>query len=139
MTDNEDKEILIRYRLEQANEALREAKLLRAASNTTLGAVNRAYYAMFYGVLALLQRIEKVPRKHSGAIALFDSEFVKKGIFSKEISSHLHQAFAFRQSSDYHTTEPVSLEKTDEIIHYSSAFLKTIEAFLEGSADGRET
>jgi uncharacterized protein (UPF0332 family) len=138
MIQSDDKEILIRYRLEQAHEALREAELLRANSNTTLGAVNRAYYSMFYAVLALLQRVEKVPRKHSGAIALFDSEFVRKGVFSKELSSHLHQAFAFRQSSDYHTSEPVSIEKTDEIIHYSMVFLKTIEAYLKGSIHGYE-
>jgi uncharacterized protein (UPF0332 family) len=34
---------------------------------------------MFYAVLALLQKVGKVPRKHSGAISLFDTEFVRKG------------------------------------------------------------
>jgi len=34
---------------------------------------------MFYAVLALLQKIGKVPRKHSGAISLFDTELVLKG------------------------------------------------------------
>jgi uncharacterized protein (UPF0332 family) len=38
--------------------------------------MNRLYYAMFYAVLALLQEKEMGTSKHSGAIALFDREFV---------------------------------------------------------------
>jgi len=139
MIQDKDKEILIRYRMDQAHSALKEAVFLREKSDTTLGAVNRSYYAMFYAVLALLQRIEKVPRKHSGAIALFDSEFVRKGIFPKALSTHLHRAFAFRQDSDYHAIKPVSLEDTDELIRNASSFVETIGAYLKGSADGQET
>jgi uncharacterized protein (UPF0332 family) len=139
LSNDKDKKILIHYRLEQAHSALKEAIFLRANSDTTLGAVNRAYYAMFYAVLALLQQIEKVPRKHSGAIALFDSEFVKKGLFRKELSSFLHQAFASRQDSDYHAIEPISLEKTDEIIRNASVFFQTIEAYLKGAVPRRQT
>jgi uncharacterized protein (UPF0332 family) len=54
MTTHSDKDILIRHRIDQARYALKEAALLRENSATTLGAVNRAYYAMFYAVLALL-------------------------------------------------------------------------------------
>jgi uncharacterized protein len=135
MISNSDKEILIRHRMDQARSALKEAALLRENSNTTLGAVNRAYYAMFYAVLALLQKVEKVPRKHSGAIALFDSEFVRKGIFPKELSSYLRQAFASRQSSDYHVIEPTSIDKTDEMIRHACVFVDQIDAYLKGSAD----
>jgi uncharacterized protein (UPF0332 family) len=135
MNQDKDKEILIRYRMDQAHSALKEAVFLREKSDTTLGAVNRSNYAM----LALLQRIEKVPRKHSGAIALFDSEFVRKGIFPKALSTHLHRAFAFRQDSDYHAIKPVSLEDTDELIRNASSFVETIRAYLKGSAEGQET
>lgn len=138
MINDKDKEILIRYRMDQAQSALKDALFLRENSDTTLGAVNRAYYAMFYAVLALLQKIEKVPRKHSGAIALFDSEFVKKGIFTKESSGFLHQAFASRQDSDYRAIEPISSEKTDEMIRNASDFVQTIEAYLKGAAEGEE-
>jgi len=139
MINNTDKEILIRYRMDQAQSALKEALFLRENSDTTLGAVNRAYYAMFYAVLALLQKIEKVPRKHSGAIALFDTEFVKKGIFKKEFSGFLHHALASRQDSDYHAIEPISLEITDEMIRNASVFVQTIDAHLKGAADSEET
>ena len=45
---------LLRYRMSQANDSLREASILRNAT-APRGAVNRAYYAMFYALLALLR------------------------------------------------------------------------------------
>lgn len=51
--------------------------------------MNRLYYAMFYAVLALLQEKEMGTSKHSGAIALFDREYVKTGLFPKEMSKAL--------------------------------------------------
>ncbi|MEW6680404.1 MAG: HEPN domain-containing protein [bacterium] len=65
--------------------------------------VNRAYYAMFYVALALLQKIGKVPVKHTGVISIFDTEFVLKDIFPKELSRAFHKAFELRQTSDYKT------------------------------------
>lgn len=49
----EQLQALVRYRLQQAAETLREASLLLDQS-AWRGAQNRAYYAMFYAVLALL-------------------------------------------------------------------------------------
>ena len=49
--------VLVVYRMDQARAALEEALLLHHSGKTTLGVVNRAYYAMFYAVLALLQKI----------------------------------------------------------------------------------
>jgi uncharacterized protein (UPF0332 family) len=44
---------LLRYRIEQAHETLREAEILLNES-ALRGTINRAYYAMFYALLALL-------------------------------------------------------------------------------------
>jgi uncharacterized protein len=131
---DQNQEILIRHRMKQAKDALEEANLLMSQSRTTLGAVNRAYYAMFYAVLALLQFINKTPRKHSGAITLFDAEFVKKEIFPKELSINLHKAFESRQVSDYHVVEPMSREDAKEIILNASSFIRIVEDYLMESA-----
>lgn len=81
-------------------EALRESQILLEAS-AFMGTINRAYYAMFYVLLAVLvvNRLSAV--KHSGAIALFDREFVKTGISPKSLSRSLHIAFDRRQRHDY--------------------------------------
>lgn len=62
---------LLRYRMRQADDSLREASILRDA-DAQRGAVNRAYYAMFYALLALLATKQLGTSRHSGAISLFD-------------------------------------------------------------------
>ena len=56
---------------------------------------------MFYAALALLQKAGKIPSKHAGTIGLFDTEFVVKGVFPRELSRDFHKAFELRQASDY--------------------------------------
>jgi len=63
---NEEVTPLVRYRLEQADAALGDAKFLLEGNRSPQSIVNRAYYAMFYAALALLQKIGKVPSKHAG-------------------------------------------------------------------------
>jgi hypothetical protein len=81
----EYKEILIKYRLGQAEETLKDAELLLSGGSPR-SIVNRAYYATFYSVLALLTKKGEASSKHSGVIALFDAHFVKSGIFPKDMS-----------------------------------------------------
>jgi uncharacterized protein (UPF0332 family) len=100
---------LITLRLDQAQQALRSAKIL-LDSDDTQGAVNRSYYAMFYAVSALLETRRLGTSKHSGAISLFDREFVKAGVFDKRLSKSLHRAFNLRQESDYSPEKSVSYE-----------------------------
>jgi uncharacterized protein len=106
---SKDIEILIKHRLEQAQEALDDAKYLIDGNRSPQSIVNRSYYAMFYAAPALLQKISKAPSKHSGVINLFDKEFVMRGIFEKEISKDFHKAFELRQSIDYKIIKPISL------------------------------
>jgi len=87
---------LVNYRLEQADESLEAARTLLDKKLIRLS-VNRAYYAMFYAVLALLAGGKQETSKHSGAIALFNKDFVKQGIFKKDFSRWLHDAFDLRQ------------------------------------------
>lgn len=96
----EEIDILIKYRLEQARAALDDAKYLFDGNRSPQSIVNRSCYAMFYAALALLQKISKVPSKHSGVISLFDKEFVMKGIFAKDLSKDFHKAFELRQTID---------------------------------------
>jgi uncharacterized protein (UPF0332 family) len=60
--------VLVNYRLEQAQTALEDGKFLLEGGRSPQSIVNQAYYAMFYAALALLQKIGKVPSKHTGVI-----------------------------------------------------------------------
>jgi len=91
---------LIRNRMEQAKTALDDAQFLFKGDRSPQSVVNRAYYAMFYAALALLQKVGKIPTKHTGVISLFDTEFALKGIIPKDLSKDFHKAFELRQVSD---------------------------------------
>lgn len=83
MTDN--RKALIEYRLTRAKDSLKEADVLHKSGMSFRSVINRLYYSMFYTVPALLQNKELGTSKHSGAISLFDREYVKPGIFSREM------------------------------------------------------
>ena len=94
--------------------------------------MNRLYYAMFYAVLALLQEKEMGTSKHSGAIALFDREFVKTGAVPKEMSKALHRAFELRQKGDYMEETEVTSDDVAEIRPVAEQFVESAEQFLLG-------
>ena len=125
-------QILIKYRLEQAQTALDDAKYMIDGNRSPQSIVNRSYYAMFYAVLALLQKISKVPSKHSGVINLFDKEFVKKGIFEKDLSKDFHKAFELRQTVDYKIIKPITSDRAEEIWNKAFLFVQKLEHYLLG-------
>ncbi len=131
-----DEEIssLVQYRMEQARTALEDAQFLLDGNRSPQSIVNRAYYGMFYSALALLQKIGKVPSKHSGVVSLFDTEFVVKGAFSKELSRDFHKAFELRQVSDYKTSVPISRERAEETLSKAKQFVESVEHYLAEQA-----
>jgi uncharacterized protein (UPF0332 family) len=127
---NPDVAALIKYRLEQSQVAIDDAVYLLNGNRSTQGVVNRAYYAMFYAALALLQKIGKAPSKHTGVISIFDTEFVAKGIFAKELSKDLHRAFEERQIADYKVIKPVAEDEAREAVEKTAKFVEAVKAHL---------
>jgi len=135
---SEDVAVLVRKRLRQAEGVLRDARSLIDVAGTRESIVNRVYYAMFYVVLAALQSIRRAPRKHRGAISLFDTEFVLKGVFTKEMSADLHRIFESRQDIDYGTAEAPADEPMDLEALYSKAavFVQAVKDHLLSGMSG---
>jgi uncharacterized protein (UPF0332 family) len=121
---------LIKYRLTQAQDSIREADVLDQFGMSRRSVMNRLYYAMFYAVLALLQEKELGTSKHSGAIALFDREYVKTGLFSKEMSKALHRAFELRQKGDYMEETEVTVDDVIEIRSAAEPFVIGVEKYF---------
>ena len=122
--------VLVARRMQQATEALEDGKYLLAAGRGARTAVNRAYYAAFYAVLALLQALGKTPRKHRGVLALFDTEYVRTGRLPKELSAALHQLLDARQEDDYRRPDPVLPEEATEFIAVTEQFVQAIRDHL---------
>jgi uncharacterized protein (UPF0332 family) len=126
---NDPVRALVEYRLEQGQAALRQARLL-ADSSEWSGAVNRGYYAMFYGALALLVSKGLGSSKHSGVLALVDREFVHPGVLPKEQSQAFRRAFGARQQSDYVEFRPATEKHATRTINEAEKFLEQVVSIL---------
>ncbi len=113
---------LIKYRIGQSKQTLNEANIL-FENKAFRGSVNRSYYAMFYSLLALLSTKSLSTSKHSGAINLFDKEFVKTGMFSKHMSEILRKGFANRQTGDYDEMIEINEEVSQQMLINASNFV----------------
>ena len=95
-----DKNAIIQYRLERANETLEEAQLMVDNQHWN-AAVNRLYYVCFYSVHALLLRFDHPTHTHSGTKNAFHQHFVKPGQVPLELSRFYDLLFNQRQHGDY--------------------------------------
>lgn len=129
----EERKALIDYRLEQADESLYSALILFEHKKYR-PSVSRSYYAMFYSVQALLIRKKFITSKHSGAISIFNREFVKKNIFDREFSQWLQEAFDLRQRADYREMFTVSSKRAKTVLENARLFVEEIKKRL--SEDG---
>ncbi|MEN8444909.1 MAG: HEPN domain-containing protein [Cyanobacteria bacterium J06555_13] len=126
MTDQRNSQVLLHARLQQADTAFEAGQLLRE-SGFYSDCVNRFYYSMFYAVMALLITQQLGTSKHKGAISLFDREFVKPGIFPKEMSVWLHSIFEQRLEADYADLSKVTHERAIEIESQADSFIQAVK------------
>lgn len=129
---------LIRYRVEQAAESLEAAQILLDHGKYRPTA-NRAYYTMFYAVLALLASEGRGTSKHSGAMAMFDLDFVKTGKLRRELSAWLHKAFDLRQDADYTELIEITQEQAKTTLERAEAFLTEIRQALSTPKDAESS
>jgi uncharacterized protein (UPF0332 family) len=85
---------------------------------------------MFYAILALLATQNRETSKHQAAIRVFDRDFVKTGIFTKDFSKWLHEAFNLRLASDYAPLFQLTQERAQEIVQHAEAFVSAVKAHL---------
>lgn len=91
---------LSRWRIEKSEKTFLEGEELLNLGLYN-GAINRFYYASFHAARSLLALKELDSAKHSGVISLFNKEFVKPGIVSKEAGKILSTTFSLRSEADY--------------------------------------
>jgi len=127
---NEEIRKIISYKISRAYETLEEAELM-SKHNHWNTCVNRLYYACFYTVSALLLTENLSSSKHTGVRSLFNNNFVKKNIISKELGLLYNELFKSRHSSDY---EDFVMMKEDFVcpwIDKTRIFLDTIKTVIE--------
>jgi len=116
-------QILVRYRLERAGEALDEAKMLFEAEHLHTY-VNRLYYACFYAISALLLTKGLSTSKHAHLRALLHKEFIRPGRIPAQHGKFFDLLFNNRQKGDY---SDLVVFEADHV----KTWLAQTEAFVE--------
>jgi len=130
LTGWEKQKELTRYRVQQAEESLDEARFLLAGGKSARSVINRAYYAMFYAVLALLVYEEFSSSKHTGVLSYFNRRFIKAGIFDKSLGLWLSKAFELRQRVDYREQVEPAPEQAAQVLEQAGQFVRAVTAHL---------
>lgn len=127
--DEQSREALIQYRLERADETLKEVEILSNEAHYN-AAANRLYYACFYAVTALLVANGHSTQSHAGAKTLLGLHFVSKGLLSNEYGKTFSRLFEIRHSGDYDDFVYCDKEMIDEYLPKAKEFVNAIKALL---------
>jgi len=123
-------EELIKYRINRSKETLKDAKILFKAKRL-FSTVNRIYYAMFYIVNALLLTEGLSSSKHSGVLSIFNREFIKRGLFDKELGKFYTKMFEFRQKADYKDMVKFKEEDIGDWLKNAEKFISEVEKTIK--------
>ena len=129
----EQRRMLIRLRLKNADQALADAAML-AEARSLRGASNRCYYAMFYAASALAIRDGKAFRKHSGLISYFHSQYMKTRRLPRHLGRMFVNVFDNRSQTDYQDDLTVSLDDVAGSLEDAKHFVAELKKLL-GQAD----
>jgi len=135
--DEGNKIDLVKYRLETAKNDLKAAKLLIEAKEYR-ASNNRAYYAIFHAISAILALDEKAYKKHKDAIGNFNKDYVKTEIFPREMGKKISRAEEIRHASDYDDFFIATREKSQEQIETAEELIKMVEKFCENNIGEKE-
>lgn len=100
MTSKEQRNQIVGYWWAKAQDSLASARRELEAIAYSF-AMNRLYYAAFYGVCAALLDRHQSFRKHSGVRAAFHRQFIRSGLLDTQWGRLYDQLFEDRQEGDY--------------------------------------
>jgi uncharacterized protein (UPF0332 family) len=117
--------------MSQAEETMKSAELC-VQNHFFKDAINRAYYAAFYGVKAVLALADTDFKRHKDVVAYFNREYVASEIFPKEIGRLLARLQKKRETSDYDDFYIASAEEAKEQMAAAEKIIKAIKLYLDG-------
>jgi uncharacterized protein (UPF0332 family) len=129
MMEENDREILIQYRLTQAEETIAEVRKLIDADLLNV-AVNRIYYGMFYSITALALKHEFQSSKHSQLMGWLNQNFVKPGHIESKYGKILRDAYKNRSDGDYAPFIRFEKEDVEDMLSDMVDFISEINSYL---------
>jgi len=129
MISEQERNSLIQFRINQANEAIEDVSKLIEANMLNI-AVNRIYYGMFYSLNALALKYEFSSSKHMQLIGWFNKTFVKPGLVDIKYGQILRDAFKNRTEGDYAPFITYEKEDAQVMLENMKLFISEIEDIL---------
>lgn len=121
---------LANYRLERAKQDLSDAEYCYKGRRY-LNANNRAYYAIFHAIRAVLA-LERVDfKRHKDVLAHFNQYYIKTEIFPKTISRKISEASKVREDSDYDDEYKPTDEETKTQLETAKELIELVEKYLK--------
>ena len=129
LPDIGDKTDVAKHRLRVAKEDLQAANLLLEA-NSYRGANNRAYYAIFHAVSAVLAMERVAFKKHKDTLAYFNKNYVATGHFDKSLGRMLANLQQTRETSDYDDFFIASKEEAEIQCESAGNIIEAVKQYL---------
>jgi uncharacterized protein (UPF0332 family) len=130
MVITKEQQELALHRFQRAEEAFMEAKEELARNHLRL-CVNRAYYAAFYAMRALLALVAKDSSKHSGVISLFNQEFIKTGFISEVSFKSIQLLMDLRHEADYQDFSEIKEDEAQEAVQSAQIIISSLDEALK--------
>jgi uncharacterized protein (UPF0332 family) len=129
MIENQDRDSLIAYRIEQAKETIMLAEFLLQSNKLTV-AVNRIYYGMYYALTALAIKNKFETSKHTQLIGWFNKEFISSNRVDVKYGKILRIAFSNRTKGDYDAYVHFEKNEVESMLNEMKDFISLIESNL---------
>lgn len=127
---SENKQYIIHYRIEKANQTLKEAVDNAHLGNWSLAA-NRLYYSVFYMALAVNLSNGDTARTHNGTFSQFSKKYIATHILTKEEGNLYRLLFSMRQSGDYDDLFDWEEKDILPIIPKVKSFLRKLQSLIK--------
>ena len=124
----------VEHLLRNAQEAL-ETGELNLAHERYAGAINRAYYAMFYAASGILLTKGIVSKPHTNVLFLFRQHFIKSDLIEIEYSDIYGSAMNTRTENDYDMLFDNTQADAKEMLASAQCFVARIADYLSEMED----
>ncbi len=127
--DSKSREALIKYRLDKANQALKEADFL-ASSDFFDAAINRLYFAVYYAACALMLRDDVEAYTHNDIKRMLSLKFILKGELDRDYGKIYQILFNCYQTVEYEDFTYYDKESFEELQPLAKKFINEVSRLV---------
>src|SRR5690554_2245879 len=129
MSNPENLDAYIQYRVEKSREVFEAAELL-ANANMWNSTINRLYYSCFHAASALLLNKNIEVRRHTGVLSQFSENFVWTGMVSMEDFRTYSKLMNWRSKSDYRDMHDFEEEDVLPLLDKTRKFITIVISLI---------